>query len=509
MSEQLIRAIRDLGSPRIGLVGDLMLDEYVWGDVRRISPEAPIPVLRVTRRQVRVGGAGSVAVNLARLGARVVVFSRLGADRAGQRVRELLAREGCDLTGVLDEPDRPTTLKTRLIGSVQQADRAMQQILRVDEEDASPASSPVVEGLLRHARDRAGDLDAILVSDYHKGLVSAPLVEGLTAQGRDRPILVDPALVEDYSLYRGVDLICPNRFEAQLASGMPCGTIEECRAAGDRLIATLGLGAVAMTLDREGILLCRRGQPSRHVPTRVRTVTDVTGAGDMVLTVLGLVTADGGDLDRAVELANVAAGIEVRHLGVTPVSRSEIEQELTHRGLPVAGKLKTAEELEPLLRDARESGRTVVFTNGCFDLLHLGHHHLLEAARAEGDLLVVAVNSDASIRRLKGPSRPRIPESDRVRMIAGLECVDYVTVFDDDTPIPLLERLRPGVLVKGAEYRGGGVVGHDLVEGYGGRIALVEQIPGISTTALLGEAPRGSTGAGSDGGGAGGEMGPP
>jgi D-beta-D-heptose 7-phosphate kinase/D-beta-D-heptose 1-phosphate adenosyltransferase len=224
-------------------------------------------------------------------------------------------------------------------------------------------------------------------------------------------------------------------------------------------------------------------------------VADVTGAGDMVLSVLGLVAAARGSLDAACELANVAAGIEIRYLGVTPISREELLQELKHEGHPVVSKIKRLEDLVPIARAAKEAGRVVVFTNGCFDLLHLGHHELLNGARREGDLLIVAVNSDASVRRLKGPGRPRINQENRVLMLAGLEAVDYVVVFDEDTPDHLLAALRPDVLVKGSEYRSGVVVGREIVEGYGGRVAFVEQVPGISTTAILqGQAERGERG---------------
>ncbi|MBN1444332.1 MAG: bifunctional heptose 7-phosphate kinase/heptose 1-phosphate adenyltransferase [Planctomycetes bacterium] len=485
MSGDLIRLVEGLGQPRIGVLGDLMLDEYVWGEVERISPEAPIPVLKVSRRQFRVGGAGSVVVNLARLGARVSVLGRLGEDAAGRQIISIFHQEGCDVSGLIVEAGQRTTVKSRHLGCVQQAHRGVQQILRVDDEDLQAASLDQVERILRGVRAQAGRLDAFLVSDYRKGLVSAELIRGVIDAADGVPVFVDPALQEDYSCYRGVDLICPNRFEAELASGISCRTLESCPAAAEKLLRTLDLQAVAMTLDREGILLLEAGAAPVRYPTRARVVADVTGAGDMVLSVLGLVRAAGGNLQQAVELANLAAGLEVAHLGVTPIARSELLQELMFQGHPAGAKVKSAEDLQRIAEEARASGRTLVFTNGCFDLLHLGHHQLLNGARREGDLLIVAVNSDSSIRRLKGPGRPRIPQDDRVRMIAGLQAVDFVVVFDEDTPNRLLAMLRPDVLVKGSEYRTGVVVGREIVEGYGGRVAFVEQIPGISTSSLL------------------------
>jgi D-beta-D-heptose 7-phosphate kinase/D-beta-D-heptose 1-phosphate adenosyltransferase len=481
----LIKLVNDLGRPRIAVVGDLMLDEYVWGDVERISPEAPIPVLRVSRRQFRAGGAGSVVADVARLGGEVKVFSLLGKDAAGARVRQFLAQEGCDIEGLLEDEARRTTVKTRLLGFVQQAHRAVQQILRADEEDLTPISKDVAGKLIERIGARAAELDAILISDYNKGLVTAELVQGILRAAPGVPVLVDPARIEDYSIYRGVSLICPNRFEAERSSGISCRDLASCPEAGARLLARHALGAVAITLDRDGIFLCEPAR-ARHFPTQARVVADVSGAGDMVLSVLGLVIAAGGSLDRAVELANVAAGIEIRHIGVTPISRDELLQELKYRGHPVVSKIKTLDELREIVQAASAAGKTVVFTNGCFDLLHLGHHHLLGGAKREGDLLIVAVNSDASIRSLKGPGRPQMREEHRVMMLAALEFVDHVIVFDEDTPNRLLEALRPHVLVKGSEYQQGVVVGREIVEGYGGRVAFVEQIPGISTTALLG-----------------------
>jgi len=487
MTGRLVEFLERMGRPRVGVVGDLMLARYVWGDVERISPEAPIPVLRVGRRDVRVGGAGSVAVNVARLDCDSTVFSILGADPDGDRVGEILEVEGCDLESILRDEARRTTVKTRHVGYVQQAHRAVQQILRVDDEELGPIRSEQISRLLGVFERKVESLDAVLISDYDKGLVTEELVQGILAAAGDRPVLVDPARVTDYSLYHGVTLICPNRFEAEQACGLSCRDLDGCRAAAAKLLEDLDLDAVAITLDRDGIFLGMREGVLEHFPTRARVVADVTGAGDMVLTALGVVAAAGGTPRDAVRIANVAGGLEVRHFGVTPISRAELGQELRFQGHPVVGKIKAPLELGRLLESAREDGKSVVFTNGCFDLLHPGHHHLLNEAKREGDLLVVAVNSDASIRRLKGERRPRINQDDRVKMLAGMEAVDFVVLFDSDTPNHLLELLRPDVLVKGGEYRDGIVVGREIVEAYDGRVAYIDQLPGFSTTLLLGE----------------------
>ena len=487
MTQDLARILGRIGRPRIAVVGDAILDEYVWGEVERISPEGPIPVLRVARRELRAGGAGSVAANLGRLGADVAFFGVRGADPAGEKLVGLLGSDGVDAGGAVVEGGRPTTAKTRFIGYVQHANRAQQQMLRVDDEVSRSIEAKTLEALVSRfeSAGRERRFDAVLVSDYMKGLVSTELLRLLRGAARDAPFLIDPALAGDYEAYRGAFLICPNRYEASRATGTDCSDLDGCREAARKLASDLDVQAAAVTMDRDGIYLHERSGQSRHFPTRARVVADVTGAGDMVLSVLGLLVAAGADLAQAVELANIAAGIEVRKVGVTPVSREEILQELRYRNHPGVSKIKKLDELRPLLASDRAKGKQIVFTNGCFDLLHPGHHHLLHGAAAEGDVLVVAVNSDASIRRIKGPGRPVIPEEERLLQLAALEVVDYVVAFEDDTPIPLLEALRPGVLVKGEEYRDGIVVGREIVEGYGGRIAFVSQMPGFSTTSIL------------------------
>jgi D-beta-D-heptose 7-phosphate kinase/D-beta-D-heptose 1-phosphate adenosyltransferase len=489
MTSDLLGTVRSWGRPRVGVIGDLMLDEYVWGDVERISPEAPIPVLRVSRRQHRAGGAGSVIVDVARLGAEVHAFSWLGSDAAGDRVAEIFRAEACVLDGVVRDATRRTTLKSRHIGYVQHADRAMQQILRVDEEDRSPLAGERRGAILDAFRRVASKLDVVLISDYQKGLLDEEFVQEILRAARGVPVLIDPARSGNYAPYRGATLICPNRYEAELASGIACRDLDGSRRAAEKLLGDLDLEVVVITLDRDGIWLATRSGESRHVPTRARNVADVTGAGDMVLAVLGMAAASGCGWHDAARLANVAAGIEIRHIGVTPISRDELAQELLFEGHRAADKLRSAEDLHRIVGEARKGGKRVVFTNGCFDLLHLGHHEVLHGARQEGDLLIVAVNSDTSVRRLKGPTRPAIPQDRRIRMLAGLEFVDCVTVFDEDTPNHLLELLQPDVLVKGGEYRDRkeGVVGREIVEAYGGRVAFVEQLPGWSTTRLLGE----------------------
>jgi D-beta-D-heptose 7-phosphate kinase/D-beta-D-heptose 1-phosphate adenosyltransferase len=482
---RLGNALLAAGRPRLVVIGEAILDQYVWGEVERISPEAPIPVLRVNRRDERVGGAGSVVTNLLKLGADVRFLSIVGDDAKGESVVAHLVDAGCPPEGIAKVAGRSTIAKARHLGYVQHANRAIQQILRVDEEDVRPPPPEAIARLLEAYRAQVGSADAVLVSDYRKGLLTAEFLRAIIEGAGSKPVLIDPARIDDYSIYRGAHLICPNRYETSLASGLPCGRVEESGPAAEKLIRAHGFRAVAVTLDRDGIYLQMREGTGRHFPTAATIVADVAGAGDMVLSVLGLVVGSGGRLEDAVELANVAAGIEIRRIGVVPVTREEILAEMRFQGHPGVGKLKTAQELAGIVRDLRAAGKKVVFTNGCFDLLHFGHHHLLHHSRRLGDCLIVAVNSDASIRRLKGPGRPINDEGERMLMLSGLESVDYVVLFDEDTPMGLLDLLRPDILVKGGEYKDGVVVGREFVESYGGKVELVSQIPGISTSAIL------------------------
>ncbi len=478
-------ALMAIGRPKLIVIGEAILDEYVWGDVERISPEAPIPILRASRREERVGGAGSVVMNLLKLGAQVAFLSAVGDDAKGRRVLGLLQKAGCDLSGVAILKGRSTIVKTRHLGWVQHSDRAVQQLLRVDDEDTRPLDTEACRFLLGAFRGEVKSASAVLVSDYRKGLLIPELLGGIIEGSGSAPVLIDPALVVDYSMYRGARLICPNRYETSRATGLPCDRIEESSRAAAKLIQKHRFQEVVVTLDRDGIYLQCASGAGRHFPTSACVVSDVAGAGDMVLSILGLVLGGGGRIEDAVQLANIAAGIEIRRLGVVPVTREEILADLRFQGHSGIGKLKTPEELAARVRDLHSRGKTVVFTNGCFDLLHFGHHHLLNQARRLGDCLIVAVNSDASIRKLKGPGRPINSEEERMLMLSGLEAVDFVVLFEEDTPMRLLDLLRPDVLVKGSEYRDGVVVGREFVESYGGRVALVDQIEGISTTAIL------------------------
>ena len=464
MNPELAGKFAAIGRPRILVVGDLMLDRYVWGAVDRISPEAPIPVLRVAEEEDRPGGAFRVAAALAALDARVECAGVVGDDADGGALRRLLDEFGVDARAVLRLSDRPTTVKTRMVARVQ-------QLFRVDREVADPIPEDAQAWLLKRVEAAVRRVDAVLVPDYNKGVLTPPLLHALirAAKAAGKPVIVDPARGVDARRYRGATAVCPNRLEAALAAGLPDGAGQVDKV-GRLLLRRLGLDACVITRDREGISLYRKGQKPYHVTARTHEVFDVTGAGDVVLSVLGFVLAGGGDFEEAVAIANVAGGIEVAKFGFVPLTRHEIQAEL-EVAVHAETKLRSRGELASIVAKLKSQGKTVVFTNGCFDLLNANHISLLRHCKSLGDVLIVATNSDESIRRLKGPSRPILSEAERVELLSAVHHVDYVTVFSEDTPQPLLALLQPDILVKGGDYkRKEEVVGWEIVESYGGRI---------------------------------------
>ncbi|RME73510.1 MAG: D-glycero-beta-D-manno-heptose 1-phosphate adenylyltransferase [Planctomycetota bacterium] len=478
---ELLQALECMGRPRVLVLGDVMIDDYVFGRVERISPEAPIAVLNVEREEQRPGGAGSVVGMLRRLGAAVRLLAVTGDDAAGDLLASLLARQGVELDGLVRDPARPTTRKTRMIAHDQ-------QVLRVDRERAAPLGAELEKTLIERLAAALDGVDVVLVSDYAKGLVTPGLLAALRTEADRRGIgwIVDPARGRDYALYRGASAITPNRAETAEASGERPADRASWERIGRRFVETLELECALLTLDRDGIFCVPRDGEPLHVPTEPRQVYDVTGAGDMVLATIGLARAAGLDWAVAAELANVAAGIEIRRIGVAPVSREEIAAEIRSRGEPEAHKIISLEAfVGGPLEELRRSGKRVVFTNGCFDLLHVGHVKMLQFARAQGEHLVVGLNSDRSVRQLKGPGRPILAEQDRARMLAAIGAVDHVIVFDEPTPLALIEAIVPDVLVKASDYEGRPVVGRSIVEAAGGQVVLAPLVGGVSTTRIV------------------------
>jgi len=482
---QLVQLVERLGRPRLCVVGDLVLDRYVFGDAERISPEAPIAVLRAVDEEVRLGGAGAVVNNLRALGARVSVFSVVGKDVAGDAVLGQLKAAGAATGGVVRLAHRPTTIKTRFVGRAQH--RHPQQVLRVDQEDTTPLARDTEDRLLAKVKAALKSADGVVLSDYDKGVLTPRLTRAVIGLARRKrvPVLVDPVRTSDYRKYRRATLLTPNRAETQLASGIHLAGRDAIRQAARKLVHDLALDALVVTLDKEGAWLAVRGKPGRMVPTRPRPVYDVTGAGDMVIAVIAIAMAAGATLLDAVRLANVAGGLEVQKFGVQTVSRDEIIAELLEEARRSGDKIRTRDALLADLARHRSRGESIAFTNGCFDLIHAGHIEYFEFSGRQADVLVVGLNSDRSVRANKGPTRPICSEGQRARVLAALQAIDYIVIFDEDTPLGLIQAVRPDFLIKGEDWRYKGVVGREVVESYGGRVVLAPLVKGLSTTELV------------------------
>jgi D-beta-D-heptose 7-phosphate kinase/D-beta-D-heptose 1-phosphate adenosyltransferase len=475
----LVSAILRLAHTNVLIVGDVMLDRYVYGEVERISPEAPIQVVRVRRETAMLGGAGNVVRNLVALGARAHFLAAVGDDPAGREITGLIGdQEGVDPV-IIVEVDRQTTIKTRVFA-------ASQQLLRVDRE----TSEPLGEGggaRVRQAVSRLlPEVGALVLSDYGKGVLGAALVKALidAAAAAGTPVIVDPKAA-DYSVYRGATLVTPNRKELADASRMPVANDAEIVAAARHVIAASGIGSVLVTRSQDGMTLVTAAE-AHHLPAEAREVYDVSGAGDTVVAVMAAAIASGAAPLDAARLANVAAGIVVGKVGTAVATTDELVAALHHSDISMGeAKLLSLEAALAQLERWRRKGARIGFTNGCFDLLHPGHVSLLAQARAACDRLVVGLNSDASVRRLKGANRPVQSEAARATVLASLAGVDLVTIFDEDTPETLIAALKPDVLVKGADYAIDQVVGAALVTGWGGKVILAELAPGYSTTATI------------------------
>lgn len=454
------------------VVGDVMLDRYWVGGTSRISPEAPVPVVKVNGVDDRPGGAGNVALNIAALGSGASLISVVGKDEAADALRTRLESVGIH-TDFQVSADKPTITKLRVLSR-------HQQLLRMDfEEIFAPEDS---DSFLAKAQQRLPLMGAMILSDYAKG--SLQDVQGLiqAARAANVPVLVDPKGA-DFARYRGATLLTPNLHEFEAVVGV-CRQESELVARGTELMRALELDALLITRGENGMTLLRPEQPEFHLPARAREVFDVTGAGDTVISVVASALAAGSELPMAVALANVAAGVVVGKLGTATISGPELRRAIQSEQGFRRGVM-TEEQLVTALDDARAQGEKIVFTNGCFDIIHAGHVGYLEDSRRLGDRLVVAINSDESVSRLKGPARPINPVDRRMAVLAGLEAVDWVVSFADDTPERLLELMKPDVVVKGGDYTEDQVVGWEIVKGYGGEVKVLSFFDDCSTTAIV------------------------
>jgi D-beta-D-heptose 7-phosphate kinase/D-beta-D-heptose 1-phosphate adenosyltransferase len=505
--------LRAIAGGRLLVVGDFMVDRTIYGEASRISPEAPTPVVRVADVRQQLGGAGNVVRNIDSLGGEVFCAGVIGDDETAATLKELLCEvRGCRACSMAQESSRKTTLKSRVVAV--QAGRASQraqpsaperasefaldrtalyghqQVLRLDEETPHPASPETTNRLLGFAADVIADVQGVVISDYAKGTLPPVFLQQLIGMARAarKPVFVDPK-GPDFGRYRGATVLTPNAAEAEAALGISFSTSADVaslaweRAVQDRL-EDLALDALLITRGPEGLSLVDRSG-FHHFPTSAREVFDVTGAGDTLLAAFALAAASGASYPEAAQLGNLAAGVAVGKAGAAAVYPLEVERELDLRHVSAESKIRPRDEIAALAETLRRENKKIVFTNGCFDLLHVGHMYLLREAKKLGDVLIVGLNSDASVRRLKGDGRPIVSEADRADALAALECVNYLVVFDEPDPMELLRLIRPAVLVKGDDYAESEVVGADFLKSYGGEVRLVPIRPGISTTRLV------------------------
>lgn len=483
---QSLEILSEFKKQRLLILGDIILDRYSWGDIDRISPEAPVMVVRADRNELRLGGAASVALLARTLEADVVLGGVVGNDTEGDLCFSRLKEATIDPRFVVSDKTRATTTKERIIGRA--ANRHPQQVLRIDRETTEPINSAIEDSIAENVIRQLDEFDAVVISDYAKGVCTPQLLERIiaAANAADIPIIIDPSRRTDYRRYFGATILTPNRLEAALVLDMPLSTSADFLQAAHRLRRELQLKAVLITLDKEGIALVSAAGHSQIFCTRPREVYDVTGAGDIVVAMVSLCQAGGVNLDDTIQLANVAAGLEVERFGVSPVTADEIITAMRREPFPQSrNKIVDLRDLIPIIHRYRSSGSHIVFTNGCFDLLHVGHIKFLEEAKDLGDVFIVAINSDESVRNLKGVGRPVISEKDRATMLASLSCVDYVILFDENTPHNLLHLLRPDILVKGGTYLPHEVVGEEIVKSYGGQVCVTGRIESVSTSAII------------------------
>lgn len=478
MSAPLSRSLDRFEGCRVLVVGDAILDHYVIGDVRRTSPEAPVMVLHAREDEWLPGGAANVARNLSAQGARVVFASATGNDETARQMVGLLAADGRIEALFHSDPSRITPLKTRCVAQGQ-------QMLRIDREKSEPLSAGTEKKLLALVRKTMRSVDGVVLSDYGKGVLTPTLIAEVIAMAAEKnlEVVVDPK-GSDYSRYRGATVITPNRKEASEASDVAIKDNITAVEAAKNLQRQVRGSAICITMGAGGVWMCPKGARPVHFPSQAREVFDVTGAGDTFVSVLALARFTGARFSEAADLANKAAGITVGRFGVAVVTREELRREI--EGTDTHRKQLAGNELHDIRQTLRRAGRRVVFTNGCFDLLNVRHLRLLAKARALGDVLVVAINSDESVRRLKGEPRPLLTVSDRVELLGALPYVDYIAVFDEDTPVDLLKKLRPDILVKGDNVSE--AVGKEIVEAYGGEVRMLDLGIGPTTDEIFNRA---------------------
>ena len=457
--------------PKVLVIGDLMLDKYIWGSADKLSPEAPVPVVRIDSESFSLGGACNVAHNLVALGAKVSLYGAIGEDKEGEILKSLLVEKGIEAHCLVS--NRPTTTKIRVMA-------AKHQMLRIDRESVNNLEPKLYEKLLKDISRDIASYDAVVLSDYLKGVLERSLTQRLInlALGAGLPVLCDPK-GEDYSKYKNATILTPNKKEALMATKIPIRDHESLKAALEALQRISLVKYPLITLSEEGLAFLE-GDTMHKIPTIAKEVYDVSGAGDTVIAALAISLAKKQNLHEATTFANAAAAVVIAKLGSAVATLAEIKDFLTPRRVIKEASEKIVPSLDSIKDELK--GKRIIFTNGCFDLLHAGHVAYLQSARKLGDLLIVGLNSDASVRRLKGRERPINNQEERALVLASLACVSFVIIFEDDTPTRLIEELRPDILVKGADYEGKEIAGAQ----YAKSLRLIELRPNCSTTSMVG-----------------------
>jgi len=461
-------------SPNILVIGDLMIDHYLWGSCERISPEAPVQVVDIAKETTVLGGAGNVINNLKVLGAKVSVGSVIGDDDNGIELVDMLKKIGVDTNNIITLQGRKTSKKSRVIAS-------SQQVLRYDKESKEDISKTASDEIINSLKETVSDYDAVVLSDYGKGVLSQDLCQGIIklCNKESVKVLVDPK-GSDYSKYRGAYLLTPNKKEAITATSIDIKDKESLKKALLKLKQECDLAISLITLSEDGI--ATYDNEMKIFPTVAKEVYDVTGAGDTVIASIAFALSAGKSIDEAAAFANLAAGVVVGKIGSATVTLDEIEEyEASLHKSTSDAHIKSFEDINAIVERYRKNGKKIVFTNGCFDILHVGHVKYLQEAKSFGDVLIVGLNSDASVKRLKGESRPINIAQDRAYLLAALEAVDFVVPFEDDTPYELIKMIKPDTLVKGGDYEGKDVVGTEFAR----ELKLVDFVDGKSTTMTI------------------------
>lgn len=462
--------------PRFLVIGDLILDEYIWGGMTRISPEAPVPILETKSENVALGGAANVANNLVALGCEVYLVGAVGQDEKGDRLFRITQERGIRSEGIFRFVHRPTTSKIRIIAH-------NQQVLRIDKEDNRPITEETEQKIINFINQHVPDMDGVICSDYRKGILSEKVIKAVMHRAANSKVqvVVDPKQ-SDFSIYKGATVITPNQKEVEEAAPIKIHDEHDLERAAEYLLGLTKAKALLVTRGKDGMTLFPEKEKPINIPTVAKEVFDVTGAGDTVVSVFSMASAVGFSHQEAARLSNMAASIVVGKIGTAVVTLSELNEFLQEEMLRTSHTVLSLEEMKKLVSLAKSTGKKVVFTNGCFDLLHGGHIEFLQKARALGDVLIVGVNSDRSVRAIKGDGRPIKNQVERSNILSALKYVDYITIFDEETPEALIREIRPDILVKGNDYKIDEVVGREVVEGYGARVELIPIVKGLSTT---------------------------